>query len=228
MPRWSDDPRHILGVLANYLRLDDPGLRPGRAVRPRRRGGRGDDRHPRRPRPAPRPLRGRARPLRAAPRPAARRAARAAEVLAGRRARPRCAAQLRRGRRGSWPPRAPRRGRTTCSSSTSPRPGAALGGADLRELRRRAAGRRTSAELRRRHMPRVLLSDGTEPEAAAPRASCRTARWSGTPGLGRHGHRPGAGDPRPGRRAPGARARSSSRRRPTPAGRRCSSPPAAW
>jgi pyruvate,water dikinase len=30
MPRWSDDPSHILGVLANYLRLDDPGQAPDR------------------------------------------------------------------------------------------------------------------------------------------------------------------------------------------------------
>lgn len=30
MPRWSDDPAHILGVLANYLRLDDPGQAPDR------------------------------------------------------------------------------------------------------------------------------------------------------------------------------------------------------
>lgn len=28
MPRWSDDPTHILGVLANYLRLTDPGMAP--------------------------------------------------------------------------------------------------------------------------------------------------------------------------------------------------------
>jgi len=28
MPRWADDPTHILGVLANYLRLEDPGLAP--------------------------------------------------------------------------------------------------------------------------------------------------------------------------------------------------------
>ncbi len=28
MPRWADDPAHILGVLANYLRLDDPGQAP--------------------------------------------------------------------------------------------------------------------------------------------------------------------------------------------------------
>jgi len=28
MPRWSDDPAHVLGVLANYLRLEDPDLAP--------------------------------------------------------------------------------------------------------------------------------------------------------------------------------------------------------
>ncbi|HCB59953.1 MAG TPA: phosphoenolpyruvate synthase, partial [Arthrobacter bacterium] len=28
MPRWSDDPTHILGVLANYLRLADSALAP--------------------------------------------------------------------------------------------------------------------------------------------------------------------------------------------------------
>ncbi|UVJ39955.1 PEP/pyruvate-binding domain-containing protein [Arthrobacter sp. CJ23] len=28
MPRWSGDPTHIIGVLANYLRLDDPALAP--------------------------------------------------------------------------------------------------------------------------------------------------------------------------------------------------------
>ena len=27
-PRWSEDPAHILGILANYLRLDDPALAP--------------------------------------------------------------------------------------------------------------------------------------------------------------------------------------------------------
>ena len=29
MPRWSDDPTHILGVLANYLRMDKPDAAPG-------------------------------------------------------------------------------------------------------------------------------------------------------------------------------------------------------
>ncbi|WP_354246707.1 PEP/pyruvate-binding domain-containing protein [Arthrobacter sp. UYEF20] len=30
MPRWSDDPAHLLGVLANYLRLNDSALAPDR------------------------------------------------------------------------------------------------------------------------------------------------------------------------------------------------------
>ncbi len=30
MPRWSDDPTHLLGVLANYLRLDDESAAPDR------------------------------------------------------------------------------------------------------------------------------------------------------------------------------------------------------
>ena len=28
LPRWSDDPTYVLGVLANYLRLDDPEQAP--------------------------------------------------------------------------------------------------------------------------------------------------------------------------------------------------------
>ena len=28
LPRWSEDPAHVLGVLANYLRLEDPALAP--------------------------------------------------------------------------------------------------------------------------------------------------------------------------------------------------------
>ena len=41
VPRWSDDPTHILGVLANYLRLDGRSSRrtlcsPGATAKPRR------------------------------------------------------------------------------------------------------------------------------------------------------------------------------------------------
>ncbi len=28
LPRWSDDPSHLLGVLANYLQLTNPALAP--------------------------------------------------------------------------------------------------------------------------------------------------------------------------------------------------------
>ena len=33
MPRWSDDPSHLLGVISNYLRLDTEDLDPGSQFR---------------------------------------------------------------------------------------------------------------------------------------------------------------------------------------------------
>ena len=30
MPRWAGDPSHIVGVIVNYLRLNDPDLAPPR------------------------------------------------------------------------------------------------------------------------------------------------------------------------------------------------------
>ncbi len=33
MPRWADDPSHIIGVIANYLRLNDPDLAPAAQFR---------------------------------------------------------------------------------------------------------------------------------------------------------------------------------------------------
>ncbi len=57
---------------------------------------------------------------------------------------------------------------------------AGLAGADLRAAvaRRREA---YEAELRRRHIPRVLLSDGTEPEATTGAAGAPDGSLSGTP-----------------------------------------------
>ena len=105
----------------------------------------------------------------------------------------------------------------------------ALDGADLRRLV--VADRREAydQELRRRRVPRVLLSDGTEPEAAATVPADDDGRsLRGTPAS--PGTVTGVArvvlDPR--RRAARARARSSSRPRRTRGGRRCSSPPAAW
>ena len=101
------------------------------------------------------------------PRPRARGSAGAAEVPPGdhaRRGAPRAAHRRRRPRAA----RAARAQRTTCSSSTCARCGQCLAGVPFEDLvrPRRAEYAR---ELRRRHVPRVLLSDGTEPEAVAER-----------------------------------------------------------
>jgi pyruvate,water dikinase len=57
---------------------------------------------------------------------------------------------------------------------------AGLDGRDLREI---VTGRRETyeRELRRRHVPRVLLSDGTEPEAVATAALASPGSLAGTP-----------------------------------------------
>ena len=97
----------------------------------------------------------------------------------------------------------------------------ALDGADLRSLveRRREA---YDQEMRRRRVPRVLLSDGTEPESAHPEASRAVAgALRGTPASsGTVTGSPGWSSTRWG---PGSTPASSSwRRRPTRDGRRCS------
>ena len=168
MPRWSDDPSHVLGVLANYLRLDDPELAPdavfargaaGRRCR-RRRDGRRVRRRGR--------VRGRSR--------CGSRCGGCAQLAGMRETHKdfviRLLAHARARAAGSWAncsrARAARRRRTTCSSSTSPRRAPRSRGADHRAT---VAERREEydRELRRRHVPRVLLSDGTEPEALSRR-----------------------------------------------------------
>ena len=72
-------------------------------------------------------------------------------------------------------------------------------------------------ELRRRHIPRVLLSDGTEPEAAAAGASSDRA-LAGTPASAGVVTGIGPGRARPSQAAARARARSWSPRPPTLAG----------
>ncbi|BCJ73185.1 phosphoenolpyruvate synthase [Catellatospora sp. IY07-71] len=179
MPRWSDDPRYILGVLANYLRMDpgDPAvLTPdrlfaqgaaeaeamvetlaGRASRRGRLRGR-----------AVRTLLGRAR------------------ALAGVRELPKyymvrviaaCRAQLALvGAELAKEGRLAEAGDVYFVDLAEARAG--LAGTDLRDLvaRRRHA---YDEELRRRHIPRVLLSDGTEP-GVAPAAAADGA-LTGTP-----------------------------------------------
>ncbi|MER5625256.1 PEP/pyruvate-binding domain-containing protein [Streptosporangium sp. NPDC002544] len=185
LPRWSEEPTHILGVLANYLRLEDPALAPdalfargateatvmiktlsGRAGGPRGR--------------LVRFALGRTRALaglREMPKyvVVTALAAMRAELLA-------VGAEL--ASRGLLS-RADdvffltfHEARAALGSPASPRAiaptEATLG--DLVARRRAEAAR----ELRRRHVPRVLLSDGTEPEATAVRAPVDGA-LTGTP-----------------------------------------------
>jgi pyruvate,water dikinase len=174
MPRWSDDPSHVLGVLANYLRLDDPALAPdvmfARGAREadamigtlaRRAGG----------------VRGRI----------VRFALRRARQLAGYREMPKyyfivALGEMRKHVAAVGEELAAKGSLATAGdvfmlSLAEAR--AALDGTDQRGLveQRRATYDR---ELRRRHIPRVLLSDGTEPEAVGAAAPADGA-LTGTP-----------------------------------------------
>ncbi len=178
MPRWAEDQAHILGVLANYLRLDDPDRAPdvvfarGAAQaeemvstltgRARRRGR----------------VRGRAVGF----------ALSRARLLTGLRELPKyyLVVVLARARRelaavGAQLAAADRLDVAGDVFFLDLREvAAALDGRDLRDVvaRRREAYER---ELRRRHVPRVLLSDGTEPEAGAAPAAATDGALVGTP-----------------------------------------------
>ncbi|MEO5313930.1 PEP/pyruvate-binding domain-containing protein [Pseudarthrobacter sp. CC12] len=171
LPRWSEEPAHILGILANYLRLDNPALAPdaqfskaaeaaeaqvARLVA--RASARGK-------------IRGRL----------VRAALRRARLFAGLRELPKYQLVLALGE--------VRRqlllvGNELAQAGTVERPDdvffldfaetrqalagtAGNSGAAVRDMQTLVAARRQdyAVELRRRHIPRVLLSDGTEPEA---------------------------------------------------------------
>ena len=87
LPRWAEDPTHIIGVLANYLRLEDPARAPDLLFARGAARSRGDGHHPHRARPSTRPGAGPGRGLRAEPGTATRRSTRTPQVL--HRARPR-------------------------------------------------------------------------------------------------------------------------------------------
>ncbi|MFI6508108.1 PEP/pyruvate-binding domain-containing protein [Streptosporangium sp. NPDC050855] len=180
LPRWSEDPTHIIGVLTNYLRLEDPALAPdvvfarGAAeatamIRTlgRRAGG----------------LRGRL----------VRFALGRARALVGLREMPKyilvTALAAMRAELLVVGAELAARGvlddaddvffltvREVRAALTGPSPSGEGTPAALVARRRAEAAR----ELRRRHVPRVLLSDGTEPEAVAVRAPVEGA-LTGTP-----------------------------------------------
>jgi pyruvate,water dikinase len=175
LPRWSDDPHHLLGVIANYLRLDDDLAAPDAVFA---RGAAQADQ-------AVRSLVDRAGPLR---RPVVRFALDRARRLAGVREMPKylmvvalgqLRAQLARVGEGLAAD-----GRIASAEDifmlTTAEARAGLSGTNLHDL---VTARRDTyaAELRRRRVPRVLCSDGTEPEAAAAAADAPDGALVGTP-----------------------------------------------
>jgi pyruvate,water dikinase len=177
MPRWSDDPTHILGVLANYLRLENPELAPDAVfARGAAEAEAAIETLVRRAR-----CRGRLRAW------LVRFALGRARELAGIREMPKyylvivlAAARRELARIGA---ELAQQGKIEAAADVFfldfPEVRAAIGGRDLRS---RVGERRQAyeTELRRRHVPRVLLSDGTEPEAAMVSTS-GTGALAGTP-----------------------------------------------
>ena len=179
MPRWRDDPTHILGVLANYLRLDDPALAPDRqfsraeaeaeaqvaALVAEARS------------------RGRLRGI------IVRAALRRARLFVGLRELPKyqivvALAEVRRqlaevGKALATEGRIARADDVFFLDFAET--AAALDGADMQEFVARRQGA-YYLELERRHIPRLLLSDGTEPETlASARGTAADGALTGSP-----------------------------------------------
>ncbi|GIH24363.1 hypothetical protein Aph01nite_26730 [Acrocarpospora phusangensis] len=172
LPRWREDPSHVVGVLANYLRLEDASMAPDAlfakgaaeaeamiAELGRRAGG----------------LRGRF----------VRFALGRARALAGLRELPKyyLVVALATIRELLWQVGAELAERGSIEKAedvffiTLPE------ARDAGDLRATVARRRDEydREMRRRHIPRVLLSDGTEPEAVATAAPAADGALTGTP-----------------------------------------------
>jgi pyruvate,water dikinase len=161
MPRWRDDPTHILGVLANYLRLEDPERAPDRQFS--KAAAEAEAQIERLVAGA--SARGRLRGM------AVRAALRRARLFAGLRELPKfqiilALAEVRKqlAEVGTVLAEQERIARADdiffLDFAEANR---ALDGADMQDL---VAQRRGAyyLELERRHIPRMLLSDGTEPE----------------------------------------------------------------
>ena len=178
VPRWSDDPRHILGVLANYLRLEDGMTAPDAVFA--------------------RSVKEAESMVETLTSRAARRSRVRAKLVRFALSRARSLAGLRELPKynlivaiGAVRRQLANVGETLAAQGRLDRADdvffvdlvearAGLAGRDLREL---VARRRESydLELRRRHVPRVLLSDGTEPEAASSGSAAPDGSLAGTP-----------------------------------------------
>ena len=177
MPRWSEQPEHLLGAIANYLRLTDPELAPDRLfARGAAEAEQAIAELTRRARELS-PLRGRLVGL----------ALRRTRQLVGLRESPKFLLVLSLGalrhQLGLVGAAATSAGAIETADD--------IFWLDLREARRALNGesfadvvseRRAAyeQELRRRHIPRVLLSDGTEPEAVS-RPAAAAGGLSGSP-----------------------------------------------
>jgi pyruvate,water dikinase len=178
MPRWADDPAHLFGVLSGYLRLgaeaDTPaqhfadGAAEATAMIET--------------------LYRRARPQRRIRARIARGFLRRARALVGMREMPKYLVilALRQARETML---GVGRELATAGSLADPQDVFFLdfeetkrvaAGEDLRAVIRERRGR-YDAELQRRHVPRVLLSDGTEPEAVGTAAAAAEGALRGTP-----------------------------------------------
>jgi phosphohistidine swiveling domain-containing protein len=178
LPRWSEDPTYVLGVLANYLRLDNPDLAPDVQFR--------------------RAVQGAEEMVAALARRATTKGhlrgvlvgflLKRARDLAGLREVPKFFAVLilAQARALLWEigEELTRSGRLERAEDiyfvTLPEAQVALAGKDLHSVvrERRAT---YEHELSRRHVPRVLLSDGTEPTAEAVLDAVADGALRGTP-----------------------------------------------
>jgi rifampicin phosphotransferase len=173
MPRWADDPAHILGVLANYLRLDNPELAPD--VQFKRGAAEAEATIDR--------LVSKAKRRRTV-----RFALGRARQLAGLREMPKyyMVVALHAVRRQIAAVGTELAAENRIASADDvfflsfKEMRAALGGTDQREL---VVARRADyeQEMRRRRLPRVMLSDGTEPEAVSQAAPQEDGAMPGTP-----------------------------------------------
>ncbi len=176
--RWAEDPAHILGAIANYLRLDDPELAPDVKFERGRREGEAMAAE----------LARRVRSCSLVRGKLVEFCLRRVREIGGLRESPKFTIVLLFARVRELL-------REVGTELTAQQRLAAAGdiffvdtveareGLDGRDLRGLVADRRASyeRELRRRHVPRVLLSDGTEPEAALLAATAADGALTGTP-----------------------------------------------
>ncbi|MFE4833110.1 PEP/pyruvate-binding domain-containing protein [Arthrobacter sp. NPDC056691] len=179
MPRWRDDPTHILGVLANYLRLEDPERAPDRQFS--KAAAEAEAQIERLVAEA--RSRGRVRAV------AVRAALRRARLFAGLRELPKfqivlALAEVRKqlAEVGAVLAEQERLARADdiffLDFAEANR---ALDGADMQDLVAQRQGA-YYLELERRHIPRMLLSDGTEPETLlATVGTAAAGAMSGSP-----------------------------------------------